>query len=137
MAFGRLHFTVGGVSFRPTGVLRSLVTPSQPTKVENEWLPLSNLDRVATPAFSSTIHFFDGGVSTDRSFESVVASLKESLAEVLVHFFPLAGRLELTDDGSMNLHCNDAGAVFIQASVVLLWRSLEGHNPWMHYQGLK
>ncbi|KAL2643248.1 hypothetical protein R1flu_010835 [Riccia fluitans] len=129
MAFGRSPFTVGGVTFRPTGVRKSLVTPSQPTKVENEWLPLSNLDRVVTPAFSSTIHFFDGGVSTDRGFESVVASLKQSLAEVLVHFFPLAGRLELRDDGHVDLHCNDAGAIFIQASVGVTLEELGGPQP--------
>ncbi|KAL2643255.1 hypothetical protein R1flu_010842 [Riccia fluitans] len=137
MAFGRSPFTVGGVTFRPTGVRKSLVTPSQPTKVENEWLPLSNLDRVVTPAFSSTIHFFDGGVSTDRSFESVVASLKESLAEVLVHFFPLAGRLELRDDGLMNLYCNDAGAIFIQASVGVTLEELGGPQPMDALSGLE
>ncbi|KAL3683121.1 hypothetical protein R1sor_001143 [Riccia sorocarpa] len=131
----RPQCTVGGVCFRPTGIRKSLVTPSQPTKPDNEWLPLSNLDRVVTPTFSSTIHFFE--VAEDRSFECVVTDLKQSLAQVLVHFFPLAGRLELSHDGLMVLHCNDAGAIFIQASVGLELAELGGPQPMDALSGLE
>ncbi|KAG6555676.1 hypothetical protein Mapa_002913 [Marchantia paleacea] len=116
-ALGRTNFTVGGVSLRAKVIRKTLVHPAQPTLAENEWLPLSNLDRVVTPTFSSVIHFYEGAVSEGRSFECVVGGLKRSLSEALVHFFPLAGRLEVRDDGLVDLHCNDAGAVFIEVAL--------------------
>ncbi|KAL2643200.1 hypothetical protein R1flu_010787 [Riccia fluitans] len=133
-AFGRSSFTVGGITFRPTGIRKSLVTPSKPTEPENEWLSLSNLDRVVTPAFSSTIHFFEGA---DQSFECIVTGLKRSLAEVLVHFFPLAGRLVLREDGLVDLHCNDKGAIFIEASVAVDLAAFGGPQPMDAISGLE
>ncbi|KAG6555674.1 hypothetical protein Mapa_002911 [Marchantia paleacea] len=137
MAFNRSHFAVGGVSFRPTSVRKSLVAPAQPTSKENEWLPLSNLDRVVTPTFSSVIHFYENAINANRSFESVVSALRQSLAEVLVHFFPLGGRLKLRDDGLIDLHCNDEGAVFITATLRETLAELGGPQPMDALSGLE
>lgn len=51
-----------------------------------------------------------------QGFASAVESLKKSLSEALVHFYPLAGRLCLDDDGILKVYCNDAGVDFIEAS---------------------
>ncbi|XP_057852480.2 BAHD acyltransferase DCR isoform X1 [Cryptomeria japonica] len=50
-----------------------------------------------------------------QDFESMVERLKKSLSETLVHFYPLAGRLE-TCEGEVYIDCNDSGAEFIEAS---------------------
>ncbi|BBN12820.1 hypothetical protein MPTK1_5g23180 [Marchantia polymorpha subsp. ruderalis] len=136
-AMGRTSLTVGGVSLRAKMIRKTLVHPAQPTAAENEWLPLSNLDRVVTPTFSSVIHFYDGAVSEARSFECVVGGLKKSLSEALVYFFPLAGRLELRDDGLVDLHCNDAGAVFIEMSLGVELAEVGGAQTMDSLSGLE
>lgn len=54
--------------------------------------------------------------SPAQGFASAVESLKKSLSEALVHFYPLAGRLCLDDDGILKVHCDNAGVDFIEAS---------------------
>jgi BAHD acyltransferase len=54
--------------------------------------------------------------SPNQGFVSVVESLEKSLSEALVHFYPLAGRLCLDEDGILKVDCNDAGVDFIEAS---------------------
>eukprot|EP01018_Ginkgo_biloba_P034345 Gb_21448 [translate_table: standard] len=53
--------------------------------------------------------------SPTPGFCSLVESLKKSLSEALVYFYPLAGRLCL-EDGILRVDCNDAGVDFIEAS---------------------
>ncbi|BBN12821.1 hypothetical protein MPTK1_5g23190 [Marchantia polymorpha subsp. ruderalis] len=130
MAFDRSQF-------RPRSVRKTLVAPARPTARENEWLPLSNLDRVVTPTFSSVIHFYESAITASRSFESVVRDLRQSLAEVLVHFFPLGGRLKLRDDGLMDLHCNDEGAVFVTATLRQTLGELGGPRTMDGLSGLE
>jgi hypothetical protein len=74
------------------GIVRSLVVPAEQT--QDHWLPLSNLDRVVNPTFTSAILFFNSILSnnSNSTFTEVTESLKESLARVLVDFYPLAGR---------------------------------------------
>ncbi|XP_024543253.1 fatty alcohol:caffeoyl-CoA acyltransferase isoform X2 [Selaginella moellendorffii] len=53
------------------------------------------------------------------SFEAIVANLKSSLAKALVEFYPLAGRLLVSDSENglrMDVVCNDKGVLFIEAS---------------------
>ena len=52
----------------------------------------------------------------DHHFVSAVELLKKSLAEALVHFYPLAGRLITSSDGVLYIDCNDAGVDLIEAS---------------------
>lgn len=51
-----------------------------------------------------------------HDFGSAVELLKKSLSEVLVFFYPLAGRLTTLADGVIYVDCNDAGIEFIEAS---------------------
>ncbi|KAI5060845.1 hypothetical protein GOP47_0023350 [Adiantum capillus-veneris] len=54
-----------------------------------------------------------------------VGSLKASLAEALVHFYPLAGRLLDDDRGRLVLDCNDAGVDFVEAETAASFRELQ------------
>ncbi|KAL2621567.1 hypothetical protein R1flu_001772 [Riccia fluitans] len=94
---------------------RTWIAPATPTK--KHWLSLSNLDRVVNPTFVSVIFFFEAPMHSMVPYVEMVSTLKDSLRKVLVHFYPLAGRLAMRDDGLVDLHCNDAGAMFFEAFV--------------------
>lgn len=97
----------------------SFVKPSIATPIEKEWLPLCNLDYWWMAFYTPLLCTFTLTVDQIYRFGSaagVVRHLKDSLAEALVLFYPLAGRV-LTKDGPPRIHCNDAGAVFTEASV--------------------
>ena len=92
------------------------VKPSTATPIEKEWLPLCKLDYLWMPFYTPILCTFTLADHRFGSAAGVVQHLKDSLAEALVLFLPLAGRL-LTKDGPPRIHCNDAGAVFTEASV--------------------
>ncbi|CAM6087755.1 unnamed protein product [Calypogeia fissa] len=107
--------------------VKTVVLPAEPQEIH--WLPLSNLDRVVNPTFSSVIHYYKDVVTETRSFSDVTKHLKQSLAETLVHFYPLAGRLALKEDGRVDLHCNNEGAVWIEAEIDKTLEDIGGAKP--------
>lgn len=115
---------------------RTIVAPS--VHLREQWLPLSNLDRVVTPTFVSAIFFYKDVLSSRRAccMKDLTASLKQSLAKVLVEFYPLAGRLEIKEDGEVDLHCNNAGAIFFETSVSATLSELGGPQPMPVLSGL-
>ena len=65
-------------------------------------------------------HYIQNGLiyslKPKHDFESALELLRKSLSEVLVFFYPLAGRLTTLADGVIYVDCNDAGVEFIEAS---------------------
>ncbi|KAF3337200.1 omega-hydroxypalmitate O-feruloyl transferase-like protein [Carex littledalei] len=72
---------------------------------------LSNLDQNIAVTVQ-TIYCFK---SQDKSNEQVFDTLRESLSKVLVDFYPLAGRLTVSDEGKLIVDCTGEGAVFVEA----------------------
>ncbi|MCO5561611.1 hypothetical protein L7F22_015232 [Adiantum nelumboides] len=106
-------------------VKTSLVKPVTPTK--RHALALNGLDLYWSEfGYARTVHFYriDPG---HHDFKAIVQSLKNSLSLLLVHFYPVAGRLvphtAINSDDNINsdepslivLDCNDAGVEFIEA----------------------
>uniref|UniRef100_A0A0E0JSZ8 Uncharacterized protein n=1 Tax=Oryza punctata TaxID=4537 RepID=A0A0E0JSZ8_ORYPU len=86
----------------------TLVAPASETKTGLYYL--SNLDQNIA-VIVQTVYCFaaaDGGAAAGDA-------LRESLSRVLVHYYPLAGRLTLTDDGKLIVDCTGEGAVFVDA----------------------
>ncbi|XP_042495641.1 alcohol acyltransferase 9-like [Macadamia integrifolia] len=86
----------------------SLVRPGNPTP--SRTLYLSNLDDQKFLRFSiKYIYLYKKSVS--------IESLKSSLSKVLVHYYPLAGRLRTSaeDEGKLEVDCNGEGALFAEA----------------------
>ncbi|XP_030538895.1 omega-hydroxypalmitate O-feruloyl transferase-like [Rhodamnia argentea] len=70
---------------------------------------LSKLDQ-ATNFFASIVYSFD------RSDPNMVDVMKQTLSKVLVHYYPLAGRLAKTSQWKLTVDCNKLGVPFLEAS---------------------
>jgi len=95
------------------------VKKSEPVLIEPEtrthsgFFFLSNLDQVAAHSVE-TVYLYKakkGGGSRDTLSDT----FKQSLAKILVHYYPLAGRLRLGSDGKYNVECTNEGALFVEA----------------------
>ncbi|KAJ8762383.1 hypothetical protein K2173_007542 [Erythroxylum novogranatense] len=85
-----------------------LIPPSKPTPKHS--LHLSNLDDQNFLRFSiKYLYVYKKSVSSDI--------LKFSLSNVLVEYYPLAGRLRtsIEDDQKLEINCNGEGAIFAEA----------------------
>lgn len=104
---------------KPKILHTSFIKPSSATPIAKAWLLLCHLDFLWMAYYTPLLCTFT--VDQVRQFgtaSAVVQHLKDSLAETLVLFYPLAGRV-VALDGPRRIHCNDAGAVFTEASVDL------------------
>ncbi|XP_031104593.1 omega-hydroxypalmitate O-feruloyl transferase [Ipomoea triloba] len=72
---------------------------------------LSNLDQnIAVPV--RTIYGFRSGPGEKQNFAEII---KNALSRVLVHYYPLAGRLTISPQGKLIVDCTGEGAVFVEA----------------------
>ncbi|OVA06562.1 Transferase [Macleaya cordata] len=87
------------------------VKPAEPTPVcLGQWI--SELDLVQPLSHAPTVYFYS---SVPDSIDSPLETLKNSLSQSLVHFYPLAGRLHHIHGGRLELDCNAMGAQIFEA----------------------
>ncbi|KAF8400011.1 hypothetical protein HHK36_015884 [Tetracentron sinense] len=72
---------------------------------------LSNLDQNIA-VIVRTIYCFKWD---DKGNERAGEVIKNALAKVLIHYYPLAGRLTISSEGKLIVDCNGEGAVFVEA----------------------
>ncbi|KAH0464815.1 hypothetical protein IEQ34_004918 [Dendrobium chrysotoxum] len=94
-----------------TVVNSCLVPPALPTPKSPIWL--SNLDLFAAPTHVRVVYFFRNRSSDP--FPSPAASIKASLARVLVSYYPFAGRFAKSTQGRLEIRCTGEGALFFEA----------------------
>lgn len=89
----------------------SLVPPAEETPSGLYYL--SNLDQNIA-VIVQTVYCFR---AADGAGDGISACdvLRESLAKVLVHYYPLAGRLAISGEGKLVVDCTGEGAVFVEA----------------------
>ena len=87
----------------------TLVQPSEET--EKGLYYLSNLDQNIA-VIVRTIYCFK---SDSRGNEEAVEVIKKALSDVLVHYYPLAGRLTISQEAKLIVDCTGEGAVFVEA----------------------
>ncbi|KAK7827715.1 stemmadenine O-acetyltransferase-like [Quercus suber] len=106
-------------------ISKEIIKPSSPTPHHLRNFKLSFLDQLAPPFHFPIIWFYDSKKFVDVEPFERSRFLKESLAETLTHFYPLAGT-PINEEFSIN--CNDKGVDYIQARV-LCKLSQAIHNP--------
>ncbi|KAJ8471667.1 hypothetical protein OPV22_026010 [Ensete ventricosum] len=90
----------------------SVVVPSVVTSKHCIWL--SNLDLLFAPrSHTPTITLFRRHISDTNFF--CVEILKAALAKALLHFYPLAGRVAVGEDGRLEIQCTGEGVLFVVA----------------------
>ncbi|CAL0323292.1 unnamed protein product [Lupinus luteus] len=86
----------------------NLVPPSEETKKGIYFL--SNLDQnIAVNV--RTVYCFK---SKEKGNENAGEVMKNGLRKVLVHYYPLAGRLRISSEGKLIVDCNGEGAMFVE-----------------------
>ena len=88
----------------------SIVCPSQDTPKHSLWS--SDLDLLVARVHLPTVYFYRPNGSP-TFFDTQV--LKEALSNVLVLFYPVAGRLRKDENGRFEIHCNGEGVLFVEA----------------------
>lgn len=86
-----------------------LVPPAKETEKGPYFL--SNLDQNLVVTVR-TIYSFKSDLKGNEKAAEVI---KDSLSKVLVHYYPLAGRLAISSEGKLIIDCNGEGAVFVEA----------------------
>lgn len=87
----------------------TLVPPADDTQKGLYYL--SNLDQNIAVIVQTIYCFKDEG----RGNEGAADVIREALAKVLVHYYPLAGRLTISPEGKLIVDCTGEGAVFVEA----------------------
>ncbi|XP_028751351.1 spermidine hydroxycinnamoyl transferase [Neltuma alba] len=90
-----------------------IVKPSEPTWIGS--MGLSEWDQTSCLTHVPVIYFYRPPSSWLSPPTAIADTLKHSLSRALVPFYPLAGRLQWIGHGRLLLHCNAAGARFIEA----------------------
>lgn len=87
----------------------SFVVPSEETPKHSIWL--SNIDLKNNRDYTPAVYVYRPSRGLD--LHSTAGSLKQAMAKALVHFYPLAGRLELDPDGRCEIDCTGDGVLFV------------------------
>lgn len=103
----------------------TLVPPASET--EKGLYYLCNLDQnIAVPM--RTIYMYKPA----KGSEEAVNIIKNALSKVLVHYYPLAGRLSISAEGKLIVNCKGEGAVFVEAEAncsIFEIIEISKHNP--------
>ncbi|KAL4386118.1 hypothetical protein GQ457_09G013230 [Hibiscus cannabinus] len=87
----------------------TIVRPAQNTPKRSLWN--SNLD-ILTRYHVPTVYYYKPNGCCDF-FDT--GRLKESLSQILVPFYPIAGRLGYDENGRLEISCNAQGVLFVEA----------------------
>ena len=94
----------------------------------DHWLPFTNLD-LLVPPFDVGSFFCYKKPHEPVDVTTMVDALKTSLSQALVLFYPLAGEIVHNSAGEPEIHCNNKGVDFIEATADVELRELNFHNP--------
>ncbi|OMO70062.1 Transferase [Corchorus olitorius] len=98
-----------------------MVIPARDTPKTTLWV--SNLDLVMVRHHTLSVHFYKPDGSSNF-FDPKV--LKDALSEILVPFYPAAGRLQYDENGRLEIICNGKGVLFIEAEISCVMDDLVG-----------
>lgn len=95
------------MEFSVTRIARGLVAPSGPTP--SGVLELSVVDRLPVLRCNArTLHIFRNGPGAAQV-------IREALSKALIPYYPLAGRLHVSDQKELQIACSGDGIWFVEA----------------------
>nr|KYP53836.1 Anthranilate N-benzoyltransferase protein 2 [Cajanus cajan] len=89
-----------------------------------EPLWLSDSDQIGHLGHVSTIYIYKAKHSGD-----IIETMKNSLSKILVPYYPIAGRLRLTESGRMEVDCNAKGVTLIEAETTNRFGDYKDFSP--------
>ncbi|KAI8146834.1 transferase [Fennellomyces sp. T-0311] len=107
-----LHLNANGNRPHIEPTFRTWISPSTPTICE-DYVQLSDWDVVMFKSYTPILLFYTNPDKAPDFMNST--TLMDSLAAVLVDFYPLAGRLVDIGRGRDAIDCNDAGVLYQEA----------------------
>ncbi|KAI4976919.1 hypothetical protein ZWY2020_050526 [Hordeum vulgare] len=114
------------VKFTACRSMPQLVAPARPTRCETKIL--SNIDDCYDLRFYSIGIEFLRCRPVDRPRTTPAKAVKAALAEALVYYYPIAGRLREVLGNKLVVDCTAEGAVFVEASADVGLEEF-GHPP--------
>ncbi|XP_027368568.1 shikimate O-hydroxycinnamoyltransferase-like [Abrus precatorius] len=98
--------------------------------MQEHWLPLSNLDLILPPVDVGVFFCYKKPLPmSNTNLINVVGSLKNSLAQALVSYYPFAGEVLSNSIGEPELLCNNRGVDFVEAVADVELQFLNLYNP--------
>jgi shikimate O-hydroxycinnamoyltransferase len=93
----------------------TMVRPAEETPRVRLWN--SSLDLVVPRFHTPSVYFFRRGEAAAAEGGSYFDGerMRRALAEALVPFYPMAGRLAHDEDGRVEIDCNGEGVLFVEA----------------------
>ncbi|MCI23017.1 spermidine hydroxycinnamoyl transferase-like, partial [Trifolium medium] len=85
------------------------VIPEESTPQGRLWL--SDIDQVVRLRHTPTLYVYKPKQNTEKAIET----LKNSLSKILVHYYPVAGRVCYTEGARLELNLNAKGAILLEA----------------------
>ncbi|KAI3965670.1 hypothetical protein MKX01_010627 [Papaver californicum] len=94
-----------------------LIVPAKPTPYEFKYL--SDIDdRKGLCFHTATIHFYqnkrDISMASTCKTDDIVGVIKKALADILVFYYPFAGRLREAPGGKLLVECTGQGVLFVE-----------------------
>ncbi|XP_076913976.1 coniferyl alcohol acyltransferase-like [Bidens hawaiensis] len=117
----------------PVTVKSREVISADATTVNKHRLTLSNLDLLLPPIEVGV--FFCYKEKKNMSPETVVDTIKKSLAGVLSTFYPLAGEIVKNSHGEPEVLCNNSGVEFVYAHADVELKDLDFYHPDLSVRG--
>jgi shikimate O-hydroxycinnamoyltransferase len=91
----------------------AVVVPAEETPRLRLWN--ANPDLVVPRFHTPSVYFFRRGAADGGSDYFDGERMRRALAEALVPFYPMAGRLARDEDGRVEIDCNAEGVLFVEA----------------------
>lgn len=110
----------------------AMVKPVKSTPAKRLWN--SNLDILVARIHILTVYFYIKPNECSNFFDTRI--LKQALGEVLVKFYPMAGRLARDEEGRVEINCNGEGVLFVEAETDSTINDLGDFTPSLELRRL-
>ncbi|MED6185020.1 hypothetical protein PIB30_052992 [Stylosanthes scabra] len=90
-----------------------VITPKEETP--KGFFCLSESDQMWRWSHSTTLYVYNDNNNVNVNVNELVQRMRDSLSQILVHYYPLCGRLNWTQGSRLKMDCNGKGAMLYEA----------------------